>query len=97
MAAVYAYLSFSDKCEEAFEFYRSVFGGEFTSFSRMGDTDFGMDMISEEEKSKVMHVSLPIGDTEMLHRLRERSTNGEVRSAGASCLVDAELPGPGRP
>jgi PhnB protein len=63
MPAVYAYLSFSDKCEEAFEFYRSVFGGEFASFSRMGDSDFGMDMISEDEKSKVMHVSLPIGNT----------------------------------
>lgn len=62
MATVNAYLSFSDKCEEAFEFYRSVFGGEFSSISRFGDLDAGMP-ITDEEKSKVLHVSLPIGTT----------------------------------
>ena len=64
MAAVNAYLSFSNNCEEAFEFYRSVFGGEFTGIARFGDME-GMPM-SDEEKSKVMHIALPIGNTVLM-------------------------------
>jgi hypothetical protein len=39
-----------------------------------------------------VRVVIPIGDTELLDRVRERSTSSEVRAAGASCLIDAELP-----
>lgn len=62
MAAVNAYLSFAGNCEEAFDFYRSVFGGEFAMVSRFGDMDAGMPL-SDEEKNKIMHVALPIGNT----------------------------------
>lgn len=55
------YLNFKDSCEEAFEFYRSVFGGEFMMVMRMGDTDMGMP-VPDEAKNLIMHVSLPIGD-----------------------------------
>lgn len=55
------YLNFKDSCEEAFEFYRSVFGGEFMMMMRMGDTDMGMP-VPDEAKNLIMHVSLPIGD-----------------------------------
>jgi len=55
------YLNFKDSCEEAFEFYRSVFGGEFMMLMRMGDTDMGMP-VPDEAKNLIMHVSLPIGD-----------------------------------
>ena len=61
MAEINPYLSFNDNCEEAFEFYRSVFGGEFTGIARFSDMDWGMEM-DEAEKSKVMHVALPIGN-----------------------------------
>lgn len=60
MAAVNAYLSFGGNCEEAFHFYKSVFGGEFAMLSRFGDMDVGMP-IDDDEKSKIMHVALPIG------------------------------------
>lgn len=53
------YLNFDGKCEEAFNFYKSIFGGEFTYFSRMGDME---DMeVPDIDKKLVMHVSLPIG------------------------------------
>lgn len=63
MASVSTYLNFSRNTEEAFNFYRSVFGGDFTRpISRMGDVprSDGMPPLSEEDKNLVMHVSLPI-------------------------------------
>ena len=64
MVKVSTYLNFSRQTEEAFNFYRSVFGGEFGNggISRMGDIppSEGMPPISEEDKNLVMHVELPI-------------------------------------
>ena len=64
MAKVSTYLNFSRKTEEAFNFYKSVFGGEFGNggISRMGDIppSEGMPPIAEEDKNLVMHVELPI-------------------------------------
>lgn len=61
MTAINPYLTFKDQCEEAFEFYRSVFGGEFMGgIMRMGDADMGQP-IPDEAKNLVMHVALPIG------------------------------------
>ena len=54
------YLTFKDNCREAFEFYRSVFGGEFALLStfKEGPEDMG---VPEAEQDRIMHVSLPIG------------------------------------
>lgn len=59
------YLNFDGKAEEAFHFYRSVFGGEFTAVMKM-DTAPGWDNLSEEEKDRIMHISLPIGKDTVL-------------------------------
>ncbi len=63
MASVSTYLNFARNTEEAFNFYKSVFGTEFDGdgISRMGDAPSGPDQkpISEEDKNLVMHVSLP--------------------------------------
>lgn len=63
MARVTTYLNFSNKTEEAFNFYKSVFGGEFEGgIMRMGDTppQDGAPEMSEDDKKLVMHVCLPI-------------------------------------
>jgi len=64
MASVSTYLNFSRNTEEAFNFYRSVFGGEFfgNGIMRMGDvpTMPGQPPMSEEDKKLVMHVELRI-------------------------------------
>lgn len=63
MARVSTYLNFPRNTEEAFNFYRSVFGGEFTGgISRFSDVPSaeGMPPMREEDKNLVMHVSLPI-------------------------------------
>ena len=64
MARVSTYLNFMGNTEQAFEFYRSVFGGEFTTLDRMGAIP-GMPL-TEEDKAKVMHVALPILDCHTL-------------------------------
>ena len=59
------YLTFNDNCREVFEFYRSVFGGEFDSIVtfREGPPDMG---IAEAEQDRIMHVSLPIGSSVLM-------------------------------
>lgn len=55
------YLNFDGKAEEAFMFYKSVFGGEFVGeIMRVGNTP-DSEGFSDEEKNRVMHIALPIG------------------------------------
>ena len=63
--ALSIYLNFNGDCREAFEFYRSVFGGEFDNIRTFGDgaDDF---LVPENERAHVMHVSLPIGDSVLM-------------------------------
>lgn len=53
------YLNFDGQTEEAFMFYKSVFGGEFSTFQKMKDAPDG-DKLTEGEQNRIMHVSLPI-------------------------------------
>ncbi|GAB3999691.1 VOC family protein [Spirosoma daeguense] len=64
MATTNTYLNFDGNCEEAFTFYKSVFGGEFTYLGRFGDMpESDESKIEDKDKNKVMHVSLPIGQS----------------------------------
>ncbi|HQC06122.1 MAG TPA: VOC family protein [Kaistella chaponensis] len=62
MATINAYLTFDGTCEEAFNFYKSVFGGDFPMVGKFGDMppQEGMPPISDEVKNRIMHMSLPI-------------------------------------
>jgi len=63
MAVVNVYLNFNGNCEEAFNFYKSVFGGDFTYMGRFKDMpadDSHGGKMPEEMGNKIMHVSLPI-------------------------------------
>jgi len=61
MTTVNAYLTFKGNCEEAFEFYRSAFKGEFQFIGRYKDlAQQERQNFSSEEDDKIMHVSLPI-------------------------------------
>ena len=55
-------MTFDGNCEEAFGFYQSVFGGEFGFVGRFADmpAEAGGDTIPEDEKNRIMHMSLPI-------------------------------------
>ncbi|HAN17138.1 MAG: glyoxalase [Bacteroidetes bacterium GWC2_33_15] len=66
MARVSIYLNFSRDTEEAFSFYKSVFGGEFSGngIARFSDipAEEGTPSIADEDKNLVMHIELPILD-----------------------------------
>ncbi len=63
MAKTSIYLNFPRQTEEAFNFYKSVFGGEFVGdVHRMGEvpTQPGQPPVAKEDKNLVMHIALPI-------------------------------------
>jgi PhnB protein len=68
MNTVNIYLNFLGECEEAFLFYKSIFGGEFSYFSRFSELpeQDNMPKIPKEMEDWVMHVSLPISDETVL-------------------------------
>ena len=68
MTTVNVYLTFNGNCEEAFNFYKSIFGGEFPYLGRFKDMprQEGMPPMPPEAENKIMHVSLPISNETML-------------------------------
>lgn len=72
------YLNFNGTCEKAFNFYKSVFGGEFSYFSRMGDVE-AMEVLGED-KNLIMHVSLPIGNEMLMGSDIPSSMNSQYKS-----------------
>ncbi|MBK7572501.1 MAG: VOC family protein [Bacteroidetes bacterium] len=62
MATVNVYLTFNGNCEAAFNFYKSVFGGDFPYLGFFKDMppQEGMPPMSKEDGEKIMHISLPI-------------------------------------
>jgi len=66
MTVVNVYLNFAGNTEEAFNFYKSVFGGELTQVVRFKDMPMEGVTIPKEEENKIMHVGLPIGRDQVL-------------------------------
>lgn len=62
------YLIFNGNCREAFDFYKNIFGGEFSQLSTFDEMppQEGMPSIREEEKNRIMHLSLPISEETVL-------------------------------
>jgi len=65
MAIVHPYLNFNGNAAEAFDFYKSVFGGEFAMVMRFKDVPSEVKM-DESEGDKIMHMSLPLGGGTMI-------------------------------
>lgn len=66
MAFINPHVNFNGNAEEAFTFYQSVFGGTFAKIIRFKDLESEDFPVAESEKSKIMHIALPIGKTGML-------------------------------
>jgi len=62
MMKVNPYLNFDGNTEEAFNFYKNVFGGEFTQLVRFKDMPMEGVAIPKEAENQIMHAGLPIGD-----------------------------------
>lgn len=67
MATVNPYIIYKDKCEEAFQLYKSIFGGEFSMFSRFSEMPprDGVNL-SPEDGKLIMHVELRISEETIL-------------------------------
>jgi PhnB protein len=65
MRSVHPYLNFPGTTEAAFQFYRSVFGGEFRGLQRFGDVAEGAGLPAEV-REKIMHIALPLGPETLL-------------------------------
>ena len=61
MAQINPHINFNGNAEEAFTFYKSVFGGEFAIIMRFKDISSPEFPVTEKEANKIMHISLPIG------------------------------------
>ena len=61
MALINPHINFNGNAEEAFNFYKSVFGGEFTTIVRLKDLSGPEFPVAENDANKIMHIALPIG------------------------------------
>ena len=66
MALINPHINFNGNAEEAFTFYKSVFGGEFAKIIRFKDLASSEFPVAEKEENKIMHIALPIGKSNML-------------------------------
>ena len=87
MASINPYIHFNGNAEEAFTFYKSVFGGDFTTLVRFKDLNIENTHGMEKEAEKIMHITLPIGkyselmgsDTpEQMGRHNEKETRSKI-------------------
>ena len=66
MALINPYIHFNGNAEEAFTFYKSVFGGEFAKIMRYKDLSSPEYPIAENDANRIMHIALPIGKSNVL-------------------------------
>ncbi len=100
MAKINSYLHFIGNTEEVFNFYKSVFGGEFATVMRYGDMSGqeGCENLPEADKEKIMHIALPVSDghvlmgTDAVGEYAEDATFGNniSLSVGADSKEEAE-------
>ena len=94
MSKVGTYLNFPRQTEEAFMFYKSVFGGEFCGdIYRFGDIPMqeGMPLVAEADKNLVMHIALPILDDHLLMGTDAPESMGNQVEVGNNMHIYLEL------
>ena len=86
MASINPYLNFNGNTEEAFNFYKSVFGGEFVSLMRFKDNpDCGQ--MSESDKERIMHIALPIGKSDAIMATDSLESMGQKLTIGNNFYI----------
>lgn len=86
MASISPYIHFNGNAEEAFTFYKSIVGGQFTKVMRYKEVSSAEFPIPEHEANRIMHIALPIGkgallgsDTlEMMGRVNENDNRNTI-------------------
>ena len=86
MTKINPYINFNGNAEEAFEFYRSVFGGEFSKVVRFKELANSGIPLAAHEMNKIMHIALPIGPNvlmandvpEVMGRVNENENRSKI-------------------
>ncbi len=87
MNTLHPWINFNGNAEEAFTFYKSVFGGEFTHITRFKDIASAEFPVPESEANKIMRIGLPIGNStvlvandvpEVMGRVNERENRSKI-------------------
>ena len=86
MATINPYLNFLGNTEEAFNFYKSVFGGEFIMLHRFKDTPESEKM-SKEDGEKIMHIALAIGNGTILMATDALESFGQKLNFGNNIYI----------
>lgn len=97
MTTINPWINFNGNAEEAFTFYKSVFGGEFTKLIRFKDLAGPDFPVAEHEANRIMHIELPIGSNvlmandvpEVLGRVSENENRSKI-SVSASSKEEAD-------
>ena len=92
MALINPHINFNGNAEEAFNFYKSVFGGEFVKIMRFKDLSSPEFPVSENEANKIMHIALPIGKNilmandvpEILGKVNENENRSKISISAES-------------
>jgi PhnB protein len=92
MALINPHINFNGNAEEAFNFYRSVFGGEFAKIMRFKDLASVEFPVTEHEANKIMHIALPIGQNilmandvpEIMGRTNENENRSKISISAES-------------
>jgi PhnB protein len=86
MPTINIYLNYKGNTEEAFNFYKSVFGGEFAALQRFKDTPEA-GKVPSNEQDKIMHISLPIGNGSVLMATDALESMGQTLKVGNNFFV----------
>jgi PhnB protein len=86
MTKVNPYISFNGNAEEAFTFYKSVFGGDFETVMRWGDNPQCAEM-SDADKNKVMHIAINVGDSVIMGSDHVGGPDGEPFKPGNNFTI----------
>ncbi|NTV30451.1 VOC family protein [candidate division WWE3 bacterium] len=87
MTTLNPWINFNGNAQEAFMFYKSVFGGEFTKVVRFKDLASDEFSVPEKEEDKIMYIALPIGNgalliandvPEVMGRVNERENRSKI-------------------
>ncbi|POY38800.1 VOC family protein [Flavobacterium alvei] len=92
MALINPHINFNGNAEEAFTFYKSVFGGEFAMIMRFKDLENPEFPVAESEAHKIMHIALPIGQNilmgndvpEIMGRVNENENRSKIAISAES-------------
>lgn len=97
MAVINPHINFNGNAEEAFNLYKSVFGGEFAMVIRFKDLSIPGFVVAESEANKIMHIALPIGKNllmandvpEFMGKTNENENRSKI-SIGAESKEEAD-------